>query len=190
MNIPETITIIAGLGNDDPLYARTYHNAGFLAVDLLAKAPGAKKAAFRALPGRRFAYAKRGGRILIRPRTYMNESGAAVKAALRHFHALPETLLVIHDDADIPVGNYKIAFGRGAGGHRGVQSVIDALRTKKFWRLRIGVRRERASEKTARTETMPKAGEFVLRRMHPDDEKLIYFAIASATENLTVNDNP
>lgn len=118
---PEHITLVVGLGNPGTRYARTYHNAGRIVARALEEgnAPFAPRTRF------------------IVTDTYMNESGSAVKRALR---AKPSTLLVVHDDTDLPAGSYRLVFARGAAGHHGVQSVIRALGTKEFWRLRVGVR--------------------------------------------------
>jgi len=93
----------------------------------------------------------------------MNESGKAVKEAVKYFRAKPEEILIIHDDSDIELGKYKISFGRGSAGHQGVESIIKSLGTKNFWRLRIGIRRTKRK----------KAGEFVLKKITPAD-KLVW----------------
>lgn len=135
---PEHITLVVGLGNPGERYARTYHNAGRIAM--------------RALEEDRTPFAPR-TRFIVTD-TYMNESGLAVKRALR---AKPSALLVVHDDADLPIGSYRLVFARGAAGHHGVESIIRALGTKEFWRLRIGIRPP--AMKNA------KADSFVLRPM-------------------------
>lgn len=183
-SIPK-IKLIIGLGNPGAAYKNTYHNVGFCAIDALLKSSQGKKNVLRPVREGRFAYEKLGTYILIQPRTFMNESGAPVAAALRRFKAKPEELLVIHDDADIPAGEFKIAFGRGSAGHRGVLSIIEALGTKNFWRLRIGVRGQ-FSPAGAKV----KASEFVLKTMRPEDRKRIYSVLAGITEKLTVKENP
>ena len=90
---------------------------------------------------------------------FMNESGAKVQKMLREFKQLPEQLLVVHDDSDIVLGQYKISFDRGAAGHKGVQHIIDQIGTKKFYRLRIGIRTE------TKTSARKKASEFVLQNI-------------------------
>ena len=102
----------------------------------------------------------------------MTESGAAVQAALKFFNVRPEELLVIHDDGDIEIGSYKISFGRGAGGHHGAESIIQKLRTKKFWRLRIGIRQKVSSIKYQVSRV--KTSEFVLKKISHTDEKILY----------------
>ncbi len=92
----------------------------------------------------------------------MNESGKAVKEAMKYFKIKPEEILIVHDDSDIELGKYKISFGRGSAGHNGVQSIINNLKTKNFWRLRIGVR---PTTNNRRPTTQIKAGDFVLKKI-------------------------
>ena len=179
------IRLIVGLGNPGAAYKNTYHNVGLLAIDALLKSAEREKNALRPVRKGRFAYAKRGKYIFIQLSAFMNESGVPVKAALHWFKAKPGELLVIHDDSDIPAGEFKISFGRGSAGHRGVLSIIEVLGTKNFWRLRIGVR---GFSSSARTKI--KAREFILRTMRPADRKRIYSVLAEITENLTVKENP
>ena len=114
--------LIIGLGNPDPEYALTYHNVGHLFVNALMAAHPKTE------------------RKMLTTDAYMNESGACVMQALKKYKLKPAELLVVHDDSDIPIGSYKVSFGRNAGGHRGVQNIIDHLRTNGFWRLRVGIR--------------------------------------------------
>ena len=109
----------------------------------------------------------------------MNVSGPAVHKLLRSIQAVPADLLLIHDDSDLPLGEWRLVFGRGAAGHHGVESVIAALRTKDFWRLRLGIRHGRG-----------KAGEFVLRKMTAANRKKFYLGLKEATEKVMENTNP
>ncbi|MEK7114725.1 MAG: aminoacyl-tRNA hydrolase, partial [Patescibacteria group bacterium] len=113
--------LIIGLGNPGKEYEKTYHNAGFLFVDYLINSQ---------LPITNYK--------LLKTDVYMNQSGNFVKKTLKKYKIKPEEILIVHDDSDIELGKYKISFGRGSAGHNGVQSIIDALKTKNFWRLRIG----------------------------------------------------
>lgn len=112
--------LIVGLGNPGEKYKNTRHNVGFMVLDQLEKE-------------------KPEGFILAKPNTFMNLSGPAVKKLTKRYSLNADELIVIHDDIDIPIGEFKIQKGRGAAGHKGVQSIIDALKTKDFWRLRIGI---------------------------------------------------
>ncbi|MGC9611208.1 MAG: aminoacyl-tRNA hydrolase [Minisyncoccia bacterium] len=153
--IPETLKIAIGLGNRGENYRATYHNAGFLALDdFSGRVPENE---WR--KSKNFVFLKSGRIILAKPTVFMNESGKAAKQALAYFKIKPENMILIHDDSDIEIGDFKIAFGRGAAGHRGVSSVIDALKTKDFWRARLGVRHRPG-----------KAGNFVLKKISRDDE--------------------
>lgn len=77
--------------------------------------------------------------VLVAPETFMNKSGEAVKKAQLLFKTKPEKIFVVHDDADIPLGRTKLSFNRDSAGHKGVESVMRALGTKKFWRFRVGI---------------------------------------------------
>lgn len=124
---------IIGLGNPDKKYGNTYHNIGRLFVAYFVKNAKMKTA-------NDFEYLKIGNTSFIRPLVFMNESGKAILAAMKYFKFKPAEMLVIHDDSDIELGKYKISLGRGSAGHRGVDSIIKALGTKEFTRLRIGIR--------------------------------------------------
>lgn len=183
MNAP--ITIIVGLGNPGPEYAHTYHNAGILGLERLAHIleTDPKKPSSASL----YTYRRLGPYILITPKTFMNESGEAVRKALLSFKKSPEELLVIHDETDLPLGAARLDFGRGAAGHRGVHSIIERLGTKDFWRLRLGVRKEAGpSQETGRV----KAGDFVLRKMSKIDETAIYSAFDETIKKLIENVTP
>lgn len=167
--------VIVGLGNPGQEYEHTYHNAGRLALLPLARAGEVswKKEKL-------FEYAEHGTEVLVRPLTYMNESGKAVSAAMKKFNAKPEMLVVAHDDSDIIVGHYKISFGRSSAGHKGVQSVIDALKTNAFTRVRIGIR-------PAREKQRQKAGEFALKQITPRDKKALEGVFSDASDHLYKN---
>ncbi|MBI4193324.1 MAG: aminoacyl-tRNA hydrolase [Candidatus Colwellbacteria bacterium] len=138
----------AGLGNPGKEYENTYHNVGRLALAALMKAfearrgrtPGARRVSRTQLAGA--ACTKDGDLVWIEPKTFMNESGAAVREALAFFDGSPSELVVLHDDADLPLGSHKITTGQRDAGHRGVRSVIRELGTRTFARVRIGVGRE------------------------------------------------
>jgi PTH1 family peptidyl-tRNA hydrolase len=166
--------IIVGLGNPGEQYDRTRHNAGFFALDVL-------------LGGVKWQFDKKfqaliyedGGRLYVKPQTYMNDSGRAVRAVLDYYGLLPkkmgvfkikdsdlaETLTVIHDDLDIDFGKYKIAVDSRSAGHNGVQSIIDQLHTKNFKRVRLGIR-------TGLLENIP-AEKFVLARFSAEEMKTV-----------------
>lgn len=169
--------IIVGLGNPGTEYERTYHNVGFLAVDYFTGKIGHLTA--KKINAKKIEYFEHQNIIFVKPLTYMNESGIAIRNALKYFKATPEELLVIHDDSDIAIGEYKLSFERGAGGHRGIESTIQHLKTKKFWRLRIGIRPPLAAGAVRK-----KAEEFVLKRISPMHQKLLLSAFASIAKEI------
>lgn len=146
----DTFFLIAGLGNPGAEYARTRHNAGFLVAEHLARrwaVPLQMERRFEARVGR-FARQGHCGWLAL-PQTYMNTSGVAVAALTRFYRVAPERLLVVVDDADLPVGTMRLRPEGSSGGHHGLESVEQALGTRQFARLRLGIgRREGAREIT------------------------------------------
>lgn len=132
--------LVAGLGNPGRDYARTRHSVGFMVCDELARRHGASwRSKFSAdvaelrLDGRRVA--------LLKPQTFMNESGRAVAAAVRFFKVPAESLLVVHDEVDLELGRLQARAGGGLAGHNGLRSIAQHLKIQEFLRLRIGVGR-------------------------------------------------
>lgn len=131
--------MIVGLGNPGDNYARTRHNAGFRAVDALAAELGVKidRAKFRGL----YAQASRQGRklVLLKPQTFMNESGLSVMDAARFYKLPPERIVVLFDDISLDVGRLRVRADGSAGGHNGIKSIIGCLNSQSFPRVKIGV---------------------------------------------------
>jgi PTH1 family peptidyl-tRNA hydrolase len=145
--------LVVGLGNPGAQYAWTRHNLGFMLIDLLAREAGAqvKRSECRALVGRALI---EGERVeLVKPQTYMNLSGESV-ACLVAKHELqrgsPDSLIVISDDLALPFGAIRLRARGSAGGHNGLKSIIAALRTEEFIRLRIGIQPEHPVGDTSR----------------------------------------
>lgn len=135
MDMP--LALVAGLGNPGAQYARTRHNAGFWFADALATLVGGAFASDKKFFG---DVAAGGGVRVLKPATFMNESGRSVGAACRYFRVPPPALLVAHDEADFPPGIVKLKFGGGAAGHNGLADICQALGgAKNYWRLRLGV---------------------------------------------------
>ena len=133
--------LIAGLGNPGPEYRFTRHNLGFRAADLVAKRLSIplNRTCWQGVSGSGMI---RGRHVtILKPLTYMNLSGQSVRRALEAVGLAPGDLLVIHDDMDLDFGRLRIRLRGSSGGHRGVQSIIDALGTEEFPRLKIGVGR-------------------------------------------------
>lgn len=154
--------LVVGLGNPGLRYQLTYHSVGVLAADHIAATSGVTHWRTPAR-GSTFSYQRIDDVVLVKSLTFMNDSGAAVRAALRFFRGKPESLVIMHDESDLPLGRFKISTGRGAAGHRGVLSVIRAIGTASFTRVRIGVR-----------SAPGRAGSFVLRRIPPAARETLY----------------
>ena len=135
-------SMVVGLGNPGPSYARTRHNVGFEVAELLAtrmagrfsthKRSGADVCEGR-LAGRRA--------VLVKPRSFMNVSGGPVTAALRFFSVPLSELIVVHDDLDLPLGVVRLKRGGGEGGHNGLRSISKSLGSRDYLRVRIGIGR-------------------------------------------------
>ena len=139
----EPLHLIVGLGNPGAEYAKTRHNAGFLLVEKLAeqwRVPWSGERKFAA----RIARSEQHGRkvLLCEPLTFMNLSGEAVKAVVDFYQVPLGQVLVVVDDADLPLGELRLRPGGGAGGHHGLESVMQHLGTRTYARLRIGIGRK------------------------------------------------
>lgn len=153
--------LIAGLGNPGPRYATTRHNFGFMAVDALIdrarELGGAPKAAMTSrkdleaatialpvLPGGAFAQF-----VCVKPLTFMNLSGRAVRAAMDFYDLTPHDVLVVHDELDLPLGRMRVKRGGGNAGHNGLKSITQELASPDFMRLRLGIGRPEAGRDVA-----------------------------------------
>ncbi|MEO5766463.1 MAG: aminoacyl-tRNA hydrolase [Casimicrobiaceae bacterium] len=136
------IRLVAGLGNPGREYASTRHNAGFWFVDALAHKLGASLALESRFAG---AVGKAGDVRLVKPSTFMNESGRSVGALARFFGIAPSDILVVHDELDLKPGEAKLKLGGGVAGHNGLRDIQAALGAPAFWRLRLGIGHPRES---------------------------------------------
>ena len=167
--------LVAGLGNPGREYAETRHNVGFMVVDELARRLGGSwrgkfsgELAEVRLEGLRLA--------LLKPQTYMNESGRSVGAAVRFYKVEPEGFVVVHDEVDLEPGRLQVRLGGGLAGHNGLRSVATALGTPEFGRVRIGVGRPE------RGDPRPVA-DFVLSKFSPEvDAEALVSRAADAVE--------
>ncbi len=130
--------LIVGLGNPGRKYAKSKHNAGFMAIDAFAKL---KKVKFSKETKFQGEVAETETAILLKPKTFMNLSGNSVKAVSQYYRIPAENILVISDDVDLPFGKIRLREKGGAGGHNGLKSIIEQLGKETFKRLRIGVDR-------------------------------------------------
>lgn len=153
--------LIIGLGNPGKEYDRTRHNIGRDIVLALQKTIGASVFRFEKKWNAQVAEGKIGKEktVLLLPDTFMNKSGAAVAPAARFYKIKPAATFLVHDDADIMLGSAKLSFGKRSAGHKGVESIMRALKTRDFWRFRIGIggKRDIPAEK------------LVLKPFTPDD---------------------
>jgi peptidyl-tRNA hydrolase, PTH1 family len=169
--------LVVGLGNPGREYARNRHNAGYLVVDELARRHGGSwKSKFSGqlaeirLDGHKVA--------LLKPETYMNESGRAVGGATRFYKLEPNEVLVVHDEGDFDLGRIELKAGGGLAGHNGLRSIAQHLKTQDFLRLRIGVGRP------DRGDPRPLA-DYVLSDFDPnDDAEALISRAADAVEQL------
>lgn len=136
--------LLVGLGNAEAQYDGTRHNIGFAFADAFARSEKSEfvfeKKYLSFVATVEFLEAKA---ILAKPTTFVNKSGEAVRKLKLYAKAKVEDIVIIHDDLDIDFGSYKVSFDRSSAGHRGVQSVIDHLKTSAFWRVRLGIANSR-----------------------------------------------
>lgn len=168
--------LVIGLGNPGKDYERTWHNAGFLALDKLADELGTGKFKTEKKFSTETAAGKLGREkvILAKPQTFMNESGRAVAAMLKFYKLSVNDLLVIHDDIDLPLGKLRIAKDSSAGGHNGIKSIISSVGSQDFLRIKMGVR-------TEVTDKM-KAADYVLKKINLKDFKYLQEEIDRAVQ--------
>jgi len=170
--------LIVGLGNPGAEYQDTYHNVGFLALDAAKARLGAEPAFARYKD--LFEYTKTEGMMFVRPLTFMNASGRAVKEAAKMAHADPGEIFVMHDDSDLMIGALKVAAGQNAAGHHGIESIIGSLGSKDFMRARIGIR-------PAAETIRQKAGEFVLKPIKKKDREALEAVFADIADRLAAS---
>lgn len=172
--------LVVGLGNPGKKYQKNRHNVGFRAIDELRSSQHFASA--RVID--RLAKQKPKDFVLAEPQTFMNKSGQAVKSLIQFYKAKPENLWVVHDDIDLPLGEIKISKNRGSAGHKGVQSIIDALKTKDFNRVRIGI-----CPKTGKSKNVEK---FVLQNFTKQEEEILKESIPKTIDLLMseINKNP
>lgn len=162
--------IVVGLGNPGEEYMETRHNVGRMVLDAFAKANDLKDwledKKLKALK----TEAKLGGNLVtfLKPETFMNKSGESVKSLIKSKKAA-ETLVAIHDDLDLPLGKIKISFNKSSGGHKGVESVIRAVKTEAFIRIRLGISGETASGKIKKPQGDEKVIDAILGEFKKDE---------------------
>ncbi|MCI0597852.1 aminoacyl-tRNA hydrolase [Candidatus Parcubacteria bacterium] len=179
--------VIVGLGNPGKEYEKTRHNAGRMVVERLASDEDFPE----------FVYNKKAdalvseGKIdkekvtLVLPETYMNKSGKAVATFIKSAKAA-KNMLVIQDELDMPLGALKMVFGRNSGGHKGVESVMRAIKTKDFARLRIGISGAGKKNQAKKPNGQEKVAKYVVGKFTPADARALTTSLAKASEVVTL----
>jgi len=171
--------LIVGLGNPGKKFQKTRHNIGFRIVDEFTRKNNFPK--FKL--SKKFQAEISEGIfdkekiILAKPQTFMNLSGKSVKLLTKAYNLRPEILFIVHDDIDLPFGRIRIVKGRGAAGHKGVESIIRELGTKNFVRFRIGIK-----PKSNEQRTMNNIEKFVLQKFNKEEEKIVKEVIKKTVE--------
>lgn len=178
--------IIVGLGNPGEEYDATRHNTGRMALDFFAGQMkfGPWKEDTRAKAHVASGMLDRTTTVLVAPDTFMNKSGAAVSKFIKSQKAA-ERMVVLHDDLDLPLGTLKLSFNRGSGGHKGVESIRMAVKTKRFTRVRIGISHSTASGEIRKPSGEKVINNFILTKFKTHELaelKTVFKKIAQALE--------
>ncbi len=175
----EQIDLIVGLGNPGPQHQRTRHNAGFWFADILAGAHGGTFKAENRFHGKTVEVRLETHRIrLLKPQTFMNDSGRAVVAMAAYYKIPVENVLIVHDELDLEPGRAQLKFGGGHGGHNGMRDIVQCV-GQEFWRLRLGIGHP---GKERRDEVV----DYVLRAASSAEEDEILDAINAAIAVLPI----
>ncbi len=174
-------SVIVGLGNPGKEYEFTRHNVGRMAVEAFAKSLGIEE--WRDDTKANARVARIDATTLVLPDTFMNKSGNAV---LRYVKSpkMAQNMIVVYDDLDLPLGRMKVSFARSDGGHNGLKSVMRAVKTDEFIRLRIGVSPTTPSGKTKKPEGEEKVLKFILGAFTPKEKILVKKMLARASDAL------
>ena len=165
--------IVVGIGNPDPEHHKTRHNVGFDALDALARRHDAKPASQERFSAKVATIVVDGQKaLLLFPQTFVNRSGESVRAALDWYDEPVESLLVVCDDMNLPVGRLRIRRAGGNGGHKGLEAIAYALGTEAYCRLRVGIGKPPPG----------RAVDYVLSRFYPDERAEVDAAIERAAD--------
>lgn len=171
------IKVIVGLGNPGPEHVLTRHNAGFWFVDALAARLGGRFRSHTKFQGEICRVPIGGSEItLLKPMTYMNRSGLAIRAMSDYLKVTPAETLVVHDELDLPAGEARFKLGGGHGGHNGLRDTITHIGAD-FWRLRIGVGHPGDKSQVI---------DYVLHRATKEEEEKILAAVAESLDALQI----
>ena len=169
--------LIVGLGNPGEKYQKTRHNVGYMVLDAVAKKYEFSEFRFdkkaNAFGAEGFLDDEK--MLLVKPQTFMNNSGTAVKFLYTRYEIQnTKYIIIIHDDIDLPLGKIRISIGRGSAGHKGVESIMKALGTKDFTRIRVGIHPEKGKPEDVES--------FVLRKFTKEEQKILDPVIENARD--------
>lgn len=178
--------LIIGLGNPGEKFIGTRHNIGRECVTALAAQAGFPAFHFEKKWNAEASQGSIGGKkiLLLLPDTFMNKSGAAVGPAQRASKTKKDHIFVVHDDTDLPLGRGKLSYGRNSAGHKGVESVMRALKTKDFWRMRMGVAMPTGRQAGGRK--IP-AEKIVLHTFTPNERRAVKKIITASIDALIIS---
>jgi PTH1 family peptidyl-tRNA hydrolase len=166
--------LVAGLGNPGEAYVRTRHNVGAMVVEELADRAGERFRKARFVPADIAEITAEGERVLlVKSRTFMNESGPAYASVAKKHEIRPDHLIAAHDELDLPFGALRVKFGGSTAGHHGLDSLVGALRTPDFYRLRLGIGRP-----PGRQDPL----DFVLRPFSKKEEEEVVLLVDQAAD--------
>jgi PTH1 family peptidyl-tRNA hydrolase len=166
--------VIVGLGNTGNEYAKTRHNAGRMAAEIIAKQEGFEDFVFKKGANAMISEGVIGGEkvIIVLPETMMNLSGKAVAALVKSPKAASK-LLVLQDELDLPLGTIKMVFERGSGGHKGIESITRAIKTNAFARMRIGISGQGKKNNAKKPAGEEKVIKHVIGKFSPKEEPVL-----------------
>lgn len=156
--------LIVGLGNPGNKYKNNRHNAGFIVLDAFAESRGLSWSTNKRVLSE-VIMSKDDGYILVKPQTFMNDSGNAVSRVLKYFDVKPSDMIVIHDDVDLEPLEVRVSVNSSSAGHHGVQDIIDKIGTQDFTRIRVGVGRPKENARSVET--------YVLEDFEPGDVEVV-----------------
>jgi PTH1 family peptidyl-tRNA hydrolase len=160
--------LIVGLGNPGEKYRDNRHNVGFMVVELMRERTADSNLKFQMNNKFNAEVAQAKEYILVKPQTFMNDSGVAVSKICRFYKVKYEDLYVVHDDLDIPIGKYKIQFGKGPQVHNGLLSVEQELGSDQFWNVRVGVENREIKGNSGIPGVV-----YSLQNFSPDERKIV-----------------
>ncbi len=181
--------LIVGLGNPGPEYEFTRHNIGFMVVDRLSHELGTESVHWEKDDKKNVLTTKISEVLLVKPLTFMNKSGFAVRALMDFYKLTPSDIWVIHDDIDLPLGKIRIRAGGASAGHNGVESIIQQLKTDAFLRFRMGIGRgkESTGKQTDKNLHHRSVINFVLSRFRQHEAGELRHLVKRGTEAVRIS---